>query len=88
MESEFTPLASFELEPSLQDKFWEEKLKREIQNTSSVKDLQMMAILLTRIATQRQGVIRGLVQELWTMKEIKVRPEDLTNPTVLKDESK
>lgn len=82
MESEFTPLASFELEPSLQDKFWEEKLKREIQNTSSVKDLQMMAILLTRIATQRQGVIRGLVQELWTMKEIKVRPEDLTNPTV------
>ena len=48
----------------------------------------MMAILLTRIATQRQGVIRGLVQELWSMKEIKVRPEDLTNPTVSTDESK
>ena len=82
MESEFIPLAMLELEHTLQDKFWEEKVKRSISDNTSVKDLQMIGILLVKLATQRQGIIRGLVNELCNMKDIKVRPEDLTNPTI------
>ena len=82
MDSEFIPLAMLELEPTLQDKFWEEKVKRSISDNTSVKDLQMIATLLVKLATQRQGIIRGLVHELCSMKDIKVRPEDLTNPTL------
>ena len=48
MESEYIPLAMLELEPTLQDKFWEEKVKRSIKETASVKDLQMLATLLVR----------------------------------------
>lgn len=85
MESEYVPLAMLELEPTLQDKFWEEKVKRSIKETASVKDLQMLATLLVRLATQRQGIIRGLVHELCSTREIKVRPEDLTNPVMGND---
>ena len=87
MESEFIPLAMLELEPSLQDKFWEEKVKRSIQENSSVKHLQMLAILLVKLATQRQGIIRGLVHELCSTRGLKVRPEDLTNPPLEESES-
>ena len=45
----------------------------------------MLATLLVRLATQRQGIIRGLVHELCSTREIKVRPEDLTNPVMGND---
>lgn len=81
-EVQYVPLAKFEIEPSLSDKFWNEKVKRSIQECDSVSTLKEMATLLAQIATQRQGVIKGLVKDLFVMKEITVDPNDLTNPLI------
>lgn len=81
-EVQYVPLVKFEIEPSLSDKFWNEKVKRSIQECDSVSTLKEMATLLTQIATQRQGVIRALIKDLFVMKEITVDPNDLTNPQV------
>ena len=78
----YTPLAKFELEPSLDDKFWFEKVKRSIQECNSIKDVKEMAILLAQIATQRQGIVRGLVKDIHMFNNIVVNPNDLANPQV------
>ena len=64
-EIKYVPLTRFQIEPSLDDKFWEEKIKRSIQECDSISTLREMATLLARIATQRQGVIRGLIQDMF-----------------------
>ena len=81
-EVQYVPLTKFEIEPSLSDKFWNEKVKRSIQECDSVSTLKEMATLLAQIATQRQGVIRALIKDLFVMKGITVDPNDLTNPQV------
>ena len=88
-EVQYVPLTKFEIEPSLSDKFWNEKVKRSIQECDSVSTLKEMATLLAQIATQRQGVIRALVKDLFVMKGITVDPNDLTNPLIesLEDKS-
>ena len=78
----YVALTEFQLEPSLDDKFWLEKIKRHINDCRSVTELQEVAILLAKIATQRQGAIRGLVQELFIFRNIAVDQEDITNPDV------
>jgi len=78
----YVALTEFQLEPSLDDKFWLEKIKRYISDCRSVTELQEVATLLAKIATQRQGAIRGLVQELFIFRNIAVDQEDITNPDV------
>lgn len=78
----YVALTEFQLEPSLDDKFWLEKIKRYINECRSVTELQEVATLLAKIATQRQGAIRGLVQELFIFRNIAVDQEDITNPDV------
>jgi hypothetical protein len=82
MEIKYVPLSQFQIEPSMEDKFWEEKIKRSIDECNSVNTLKEMATLLARIATQRQGVIRGLVQDMFIFNNVAVEQEDLTNPEV------
>jgi hypothetical protein len=82
MEIKYVPLSQFQIEPSMEDKFWEEKIKRSIDECNSVSTLKEMATLLARIATQRQGVIRGLVQDMFIFNNVAVEQEDLTNPEV------
>jgi hypothetical protein len=41
-----------------------------------------MATLLARIATQRQGIIRGLVQDMFIFNNKAVEQDDLANPQV------
>lgn len=82
MEIKYVPLTAFQIEPSMEDKFWEEKLKRSIEECNSISTLKEMATLLTRIATQRQGVIRGLVQELFIFNNVAVNDDDLNNPNI------
>jgi len=82
MEIKYVPLSEFQIEPSMEDKFWEEKIKRSIDECNSVSTLKEMATLLTRIATQRQGVIRGLVQDMFIFNNVAVEQEDLTNPNI------
>lgn len=79
-EIKYVPLSQFQIEPSLDDKFWEEKLKRTIQECNSVATLKEIATLLARIATQRQGVIRGLVQDMFIFNNVAVNQDDLANP--------
>jgi hypothetical protein len=82
----YVPLSQFQIEPSLDDKFWEEKLKRTIQECNSVSTLKEIATLLARIATQRQGVIRGLVQDMFIFNNVAVNQDDLANPQVESDQ--
>ena len=82
-EVQYVPLTKFEIEPSLSDKFWNEKVKRSIQECDSVSTLKEMAILLTQIATQRQAVIKGLVKELLTTKNLKIDDSELINPEII-----
>lgn len=81
-EIKYVPLTKFQIEPSIDDLFWEEKIKRSIDDCSSVETLREMARLLARIATQRQGVIRGLVQDLFIFKNVAVEQDDLANPPI------
>jgi hypothetical protein len=82
MEENYTPLHKFEIDPSLDDMFWEEKIKRSIQECNSVSALKEMATLLARIATQRQGIIRGLVKDIHVFNNVLIDANEFTNPEV------
>ena len=81
-EIKYVPLSKFEIEPSLDDKFWEEKVKRSIQECNSVESLKEMATLLAQLATTRQGCIRGLVQDIFIFNKIAIDQDDLANPPI------
>lgn len=85
-EIKYVPLDKFQIEPTLDDKFWFEKIKRSIQDCNSVSVLKEMATLLAQIATQRQGVIRGLVQDMFIFNNVSINQDDLTNPEVKSQE--
>jgi hypothetical protein len=81
-EIKYVPLTKFQIEPTLDDKFWLEKIKRSIQDCDSVSALKEMATLLAQIATNRQGVIRGLVQDMFIFNNVSVEPDGLANPEI------
>ena len=81
-EIKYVSLEKFQIEPTLDDKFWLEKIKRSIQDCDSVATLKEMATLLAQIATQRQGVIRGLVQDMFIFQNVSINQEDIANPQI------
>jgi hypothetical protein len=81
-EIKYVPLSKFQIEPSLDDKFWFEKTKRAIQECNSVSALKEMATLLAQIATTRQGCIRGLVQDIFIFNKMAIDQNDLANPQI------
>ena len=83
MEEHYVPLSKFDIEPSIDDLFWEEKIKRSIQECNSVNALKEMATLLARICTQRNGVIKGLVKDIKIFNGVQINPNDLNNPNLL-----
>ena len=85
-EIKYTSLEKFQIEPSLDDKFWLEKIKRSIQDCDSVSVLKEMATLLAQIATQRQGVIRGLVQDMFIFQNVSIDQDDIANPQIKSEE--
>jgi hypothetical protein len=84
-EIKYVSLSKFQIEPSIDDKFWFEKTKRAIQECNSVSALREMATLLAQIATTRQGCIRGLVQDMFIFNNVAVNQDDLANPQVLSE---
>jgi hypothetical protein len=54
-------MLQFEMGP--EEAFWQEKMIRSINECNSISELKEMATLLTRIATQRQVAIKGLVKD-------------------------
>jgi len=85
-EIKYVSLEKFQIEPTLDDKFWFEKIKRSIQDCDSVSTLKEMATLLAQIATQRQGVIRGLVQDMFIFNNVSINQDDIANPDVKSQE--
>jgi uncharacterized protein (DUF885 family) len=81
-EIKYVPLTKFQIEPSMEDKFWLEKIKRSIDECDSISTLKEMATLLAQIATNRQGVIRGLVQDMFIFNNVSVNEEDIANPPI------
>ncbi len=81
-EIKYVPLTKFQIEPSMEDNFWLEKLKRAIEDCHSISELKQMATLLAQIATQRNGVIRGLVQDMFIFNNVSINQEDIANPEV------
>ena len=81
-EIKYVPLTKFQIEPTLDDKFWLEKIKRSIEDCNSVSALKEMATLLAQIATNRQGVIRGLAQDMFIFNNVSINQEDIANPEV------
>lgn len=81
-EIKYVPLSQFQIEPSLDDKFWLEKIKRSIEECNSVSALKEMATLLAQIATNRQGVIRGLVQDMFIFNNVAINQDDIANPPI------
>ncbi len=79
-EIKYVSLSKFQIEPTLDDKFWLEKIKRSIQDCDSVSTLKEMATLLAQIATQRNGVIRGLVQDMFIFNNVAIDQDDIANP--------
>jgi hypothetical protein len=41
-----------------------------------------MATLLAQIATNRQGVIRGLVQDMFIFNNVAINEDDIVNPPI------
>jgi hypothetical protein len=80
-EIKYVPLTQFQIEPTLDDKFWLEKVKRSIQDCDSVSALKEMATLLAQIATNRQGVIRGLIQDMFIFNNVSVEGA-VDNPSI------
>ena len=81
-EIKYVPLTKFQIEPTLDDKFWLEKIKRTIDECNSVSTLKEMATLLAQIATNRQGVIRGLVQDMFIFNNVSIDQDDIANPEI------
>ena len=81
-EIKYVSLEKFQIEPTLDDKFWLEKIKRSIQDCDSVGTLKEMATLLAQIATQRQGVIRGSVQDMFIFQNVSINQDDIANPPI------
>ena len=81
-EIKYVPLTQFQIEPTLDDKFWEEKIKRTIQECDSVSTLKEIATLLARIATQRQGIIKGLVKDIHIFNNVLIDQNDISNPEI------
>jgi hypothetical protein len=86
-EIKYVPLSQFQIEPTLDDKFWLEKVKRSIQDCDSVSALKEMATLLAQIATNRQGVIRGLIQDMFIFNNVAIEPDAVINPQVPESEA-
>jgi len=86
-EIKYVPLTQFQIEPTLDDKFWLEKVKRSIEECNSVSTLKEMATLLAQIATNRQGVIRGLIQDMFIFNNVAVEPDAIVNPQVPESEA-
>jgi hypothetical protein len=63
MEESSGVFGGMDLKPTLNDLFWKEKTQRMINECNSVSQLREIAILLLTVATQRQGVICGLMKK-------------------------
>ena len=64
MEESSGVFGGMDLKPTLNDLFWKEKTQRMINECNSVSQLREIAILLLTVATQRQGVICGLMKKI------------------------
>lgn len=80
------PLQNFDITPTVNDLFWKEKNKRLIEECNSVAQLKEIACLLLDVATQRQGVIKGLMKQV-LLQGIQIDQSEVLNPSLEKGEA-
>ncbi len=56
------PLSELELEPTLEDKFWEARVWKELETCNDPAVLREAVKALLELCTKRQGIIKGLVK--------------------------
>ena len=71
-EAQFIPLSNFKIEPSLDDLFWQEKIKRAIKETDSRAQLKEIATMLVEISIKRQAVVRALINDMFELHGIQI----------------
>jgi hypothetical protein len=64
---------------SPEDMFWQEKMTRQIKDCSSIVELREIAVLLTKIATTRQVVIKGLVKDSLDLMQEAYHPKGMND---------
>lgn len=64
---------------SPEDMFWQEKMTRQINDCSSIAELREMAVLLAKIATTRQVVIKGLVKDSLDLMQEAYHPKGMND---------
>lgn len=64
---------------SPEDMFWQEKMTRQINDCSSIVELREMAVLLTKIATTKQVVIKGLVKDSLDLMQEAYHPKGMND---------
>ena len=79
-QSKYVPLSKFDIEPTLDDRFWQEKMKRAISEMTSVSELREVAIMLTELCTKRQGVVRGLIKDMMVFSNLTVVQDEDDTP--------
>ena len=72
----YVPLSKFDIEPTLDDRFWQEKMKRAIGEMTSVSELREVAIMLAELCTKRQGVVRGLIKDMMVFSNIDILQDE------------
>ena len=72
----YVPLSKFDIEPTLDDRFWQEKMRRAISEMTSVSELREVAIMLTELCTKRQGVVRGLIKDMAMFNNVDIVQDD------------
>ena len=64
---------------SPEDMLWQEKMTRQFNDCSSIAELREMAVLLTKIATTRQVVIKGLVKDSLDLMQEAYHPKGMND---------
>ena len=71
LDEEFTWPSLFD--QTLEDQFALAKIEQEINNATSLDQLKNGALMLARLASMRQGVIRSLVKQLAGLQEQEIK---------------
>ena len=67
----YVSLSQFQIEPTLDDKFWLEKIKRFVDDCESTSTLKEVATMLATIATTRRPPLSGSnITQTYQTKEI------------------
>ena len=72
MSDRYIPLGEMDISPSIDDLFWQEKVKRAINDTSSASALRDISVLLLELTVKRQAIVRSLIKDMFELHGITI----------------